>query len=670
MSDYPKSDRFSHKASSYHRPSNNYRCGRANLWGKPCTKGPSENGACGGISECQPHKNGDRWECRRSGGACDAGPLPDGSCCNTLKACAPVPSKRKRRGQISLVVFILSIALIALTLLKSSQSPISSANNTDSHEPSTNSSVSNFFAHTPSLSSPGQLSDIHLAFTASNGCQECHVEQTNHSKTNHLLGFSFAVLSQRESVQTGCLNCHQFGGPASAPHNQASLDGSTQCQSCHTEHKGRFADLTKISNAQCASCHEKEFTSFKDHIAFSDDFPHQERSSIIFDHAKHFNFHFKKADDERNVPVNCTSCHLTENASNRVEVASFEQNCSACHQKNIVAAAKSELALIELPKLKLKSDQELAIFEMCGAVPGERFKASGKGRSTPFQDWLLGSKLKDVATYAKNYCELLQALKAENIDALLAAMRSRSEASNTALLKGLSPTIISALSDSWINNERYRPIKTDMDKTVTQHGWFIDSKGALKYRAIDHADPTAMAWISFAQQLRNEENDPLSSRLADKILAADGGFGACIKCHIPNNIAQVSDKSETNVDESSAWKTANYQPHHRFKFNHSAHLSFVGARNSSMNAIDTGCAVCHKLNPESNYADSIRGEKGSQYSSNFSSISNHTCSQCHNENSIKDDCTLCHQYHETPSFTERLNSKLGATNANTQINEQ
>lgn len=662
MSEYPKSDRFKHTVSRYERPTSSYRCGRAGLWGKPCSLGPNEKGECGGITACRPFKNGDRWECRRVGGACQRGPEPDGRCCHTQSACAPTPSLRRMRGRIALLALVLSIAVLALATIVDTQRSSTSAT------PSQVDAAGFSLPLTPSLFSPGELSDIHLAFTGEKGCTECHTERSDHTQSpgqtnNSLAALKITSLSPREDLQAGCVRCHEFGGPASAPHNQDNLAEQLQCQTCHTEHKGRFSKLTTISNAQCAQCHEQKFASFKSHAEFGERFPHRNSGNIVFDHAKHLDFHFDKAKDPTIVPATCTSCHIAEGAKSRVKIGGFDQSCAGCHQNNIVAAAKSELALLSLPKLKLKSDDEIAAFGLCGATPGKKFKAAGKGRSTAFQDWLLGSQTKQTAQYSDAFCQLLKNLESKNIDALVSAMQAKAPYVKAALFSGLKPETIDQLSSTWVNNKRYRPIKNSAPKTVTEFGWFIDSKGGLKYRATNHADPVAMAWVEFAQQLQTEssgtddQHDALAVRLADQILADDGGLGACLKCHLPGQ--QTADKPSPPSWTSSTAK----KPHHRFKFNHSAHLSFVGAGSSALSSTNTGCAVCHQLNSESNYAASVRANDPNAYSSNFYPLKTETCAQCHNEKSIKDDCTLCHQYHETPTFTQRLSATLGGNYA-------
>ena len=70
-------------AQNYARPNQNWICGHA-CEGKPCPLGPSAGGKCQATSECRPvlkklpGEAKGRWECTRQGGACEAGPLPDG----------------------------------------------------------------------------------------------------------------------------------------------------------------------------------------------------------------------------------------------------------------------------------------------------------------------------------------------------------------------------------------------------------------------------------------------------------------------------------------------------------------------------------------------------------------------------------------------------------------
>ena len=77
--------------SAYERPDSKHRCGRHRFWQKACWQGPDHKGHCGGSSECQPIKIGERFECTRpirAGGPCDS-PNPDGSCSQQHQPCKP-----------------------------------------------------------------------------------------------------------------------------------------------------------------------------------------------------------------------------------------------------------------------------------------------------------------------------------------------------------------------------------------------------------------------------------------------------------------------------------------------------------------------------------------------------------------------------------------------------
>lgn len=629
--DIPKKNRFTHQQSSYERPVTNYRCGRAAAWGKPCARGPGIDGSCQGIAECRPFKDGNRWVCRRppnQGGTCAQGPNPDGSCCNTRPPCAPVPTVRRMRGQLAIVAAIIAIAAICLTLFYS------------------NAEGKHAIDNTLSLSNPGELSDMHHAFSASDGCQTCHLV----NEDNELTG-GFMNIAARQDLEAGCVSCHEFGGPALTPHNMANSDAEpTSCIGCHTEHKGRFATLIHTSDQQCASCHETGFDSFSQHAAFGDKFPHREAGSIIFNHAKHLEFHFQDKKNAAVAPTACTDCHRAEGAGSRVEVASFEKACSACHLGNIIDSSKSELALLELPKLKLKSAKELTAYSACGATPGESFKPEGKGRSNDFIDWLLGTTPKKKAAYAAAYCELIQDLEASGIKAIFKRMEQRGVAATPAMFTGLGQELIKQVSQTWLQNERYRPPSYKPPKGLEERGWFVTKKGELNYKPLIHADPVVIAWIDFAEKLQQHDKSKLAKSLSATILSDDAGAGSCTKCH--NQV------TNDNGQRTIAWGIQPHQPMHRFVFNHDAHLNLVGARGSSFSN-NSGCAVCHKINADSNYTDVVRLADSSKYESNFHSLRTETCAQCHNESNIQDNCQMCHQYHDSPSISAKVSSGLG-----------
>ena len=109
---------FSFRESSYLRPTQKWVCGHLTE-GKPCQIGPDNRGNCRATSECQPRRDGSRWQCTRSqlaGGPCKEGPLPDGKCCRTIPKCLPVRSWRAKRGAATKWVVSVTIGLILLCI--------------------------------------------------------------------------------------------------------------------------------------------------------------------------------------------------------------------------------------------------------------------------------------------------------------------------------------------------------------------------------------------------------------------------------------------------------------------------------------------------------------------------------------------------------------------------
>ena len=100
----------------YERPNQKWICGHA-CEGQSCRLGPSHRGHCRATAECVPvleKAEGEakgRWRCTRAGGACENGPLPDGSCCRPVARCSPVPTLRTVRGRATWAVVAATAAV-------------------------------------------------------------------------------------------------------------------------------------------------------------------------------------------------------------------------------------------------------------------------------------------------------------------------------------------------------------------------------------------------------------------------------------------------------------------------------------------------------------------------------------------------------------------------------
>ena len=59
------------------------------------------------------------------------------------------------------------------------------------------------------------------------------------------------------------------------------------------------------------------------------------------------------------------------------------------------------------------------------------------------------------------------------------------------------------------------------------------------------------------------------------------------------------------------------------------------------------CVKCHKLDQEADYASHFKkaDRTANDFVSNFSSISKDICIECHRRGKVREDCTMCHNYH-------------------------
>ena len=406
-----RSDRFNEKVSPYVRPNFPYVCGRAAAWGKPCLKGPTVNGTCGGVAECQPYNDGSRWVCRRplgAGGPCTEGPLPDGACAHTHAACQPRKSLRKIRGRISVIVFGIVISAIAAFGFGFGD-----------HE------------HLVSSLDAGPLSSVHQNFTSEAGCGACHA--AHGAGPGEWIKAAFSSSGPSAS----CTSCHQFGNPVNGPHNSAQIASTrpieTACTMCHTEHKGENANLTTISNEQCHTCHQTKFASFAmDHPEFSETYPFKRRTAIAFNHTNHFNQHFKNARYQDRVPSQgCVSCHNLEVAERTVPVRGFEETCAGCHSDNIT---NRPFVLFTFPELEENPFDVQEVVRSRGLFADDREEAHEN--ISELSDKLVGSSGAALAAAAAQL--RVTALLGVNAGkkAAIQALAERM-VSNTARLEGL-----------------------------------------------------------------------------------------------------------------------------------------------------------------------------------------------------------------------------------------
>src|SRR5690606_7817806 len=106
----------------YERPNKDWICGHA-CDGCACRIGPGPSAECRATPECTPRlvtpagETKGTWKCTRPkdwGGACESGPLPDGTCCKTIIKCNPVRSLRARRGLVTRITLVAAAAMLLI----------------------------------------------------------------------------------------------------------------------------------------------------------------------------------------------------------------------------------------------------------------------------------------------------------------------------------------------------------------------------------------------------------------------------------------------------------------------------------------------------------------------------------------------------------------------------
>ena len=350
---------------NYARPNQAWTCGYA-AEGRSCPLGPDRLGRCQVTFECKPVldlKPGEskgRWRCMRSGGVCDLGPRPDGTCCRPISRCSPRPSLRWQRGRLTLAVLAASLAVLLIVL---GSPPLRDG----------------FF-------NPGTLSSAHsgAAFAALaatnhlyNGCGACHVAGSDgphgivHTAFTadpspfELVKLFAAAPGEVTPLDGHCETCHV----GYAYHQPMVV--TIACTYCHQEHQG--ATMTAVGDGGCLFCHgqasvmataaatgghlpPEAFQPGKlrrglDYPAprpargyttvihgFADDHPQfrfvtdrwRDPDTLKFNHALHLAGATMPALPNGR-KVDCIFCHQPDAGGTFMKSVTFEQNCRVCH---------------------------------------------------------------------------------------------------------------------------------------------------------------------------------------------------------------------------------------------------------------------------------------------------------------------------------------------------
>ncbi|KPK39203.1 MAG: hypothetical protein AMJ69_06310 [Gammaproteobacteria bacterium SG8_47] len=150
-----------------------------------------------------------------------------------------------------------------------------------------------------SLLMPGEVIKGHAKYE--NECHRCH------------------VLIRDKGQRRFCLDCHKEVRADVEQqrgfHGRNKVASQQECQECHTEHKGRDADVVKLNEATF----DHKYSDFELRGA------HRNLACATC---------HKSGKKHREAPAQCSNCHKEDNP-HKGRLGKLEQNCVACHGQSL-----------------------------------------------------------------------------------------------------------------------------------------------------------------------------------------------------------------------------------------------------------------------------------------------------------------------------------------------
>jgi len=495
---------------------------------------------------------------------------------------AKVYQQRRSRRQMLVIAGTLALAVIGVVL-------------------------SSHFVGGGELVSNGPLYSGHAAF--GNECSNCHLGP-GHS------GLGGSVTDEKCSV------CHEkFGDELgvytfSAHYLYRSNDfqrlvpssDEMPCSSCHTEHEGRYAEITKVPDRRCETCHFSRFGN--DHPQF--DFVAEEandNNALAFPHIHHVREVMKRQQLE-DVEKSCLYCHNPKADGRSFEPLEFDRHCDTCHLTATTAT----------PGLPIESaDESVSV----GVVTLEEIaQRGGPGArwayfTNPNEFRVRGSVVVKGPLHHRDpwILDNLRSLRQRLYpDAGLADLLRTSAESDSADVRPLYEEAIRTLEEQAIGL-RSRP-EHEIQAELTRINELLEQlKQDLEgpYAPLDETE-FLLAFDRKDESLSAEEVGEIDALVDDLTLP-------CRQCH------QVEAATIRRVQKDQ-------RTLHRAHFNHRAHI--VQAR----------CLDCHDRIPVLELASSLGkvdvAIDGAQIQ-NLPSIE--SCGECHTPKLASDRCITCHYFH-------------------------
>lgn len=458
--------------------------------------------------------------------------------------------------------------------------------------------------------SNGPLSSSHAAIESD--CASCHEVQK-------------AVTPER------CSTCHEKHGDRLGVYTWAAhylyrsndfqrvvpSPGETGCASCHLEHRGREAELTRVADAACLTCHEAG--SFNDgHPPF--DFAAEaipDDDALTFPHISHVR-ELMKREALVDVERACLYCHQAESDGKGFQPIAFDQHCDTCHLTTA----------IRTPTLPIEGSRG----KDPGVLPFETFRDSGE----PGTHWALFTSSRE---FRERGAEISKSPVYHEDPWILANLRRLRhkiypDGGLADLLKSsadVPPRELPKLYEEAIATlESYAlGLRSSDDPAIQRDLRKIEQQLAKLRRAVrDPYTPLDETKLTLAleggeAELSAEEKDAIEALVND--LTA-----VCQQCHRVEKATIVRTSGDLRVLD-------------RAHFDHRAHI------------LERRCLDCHTRIPIEEALAATSAEDVEPFDQAFdqAAIQNlpaiEVCQQCHNPRLAANSCTTCHFFHPNKS---------------------
>lgn len=453
-----------------------------------------------------------------------------------------------------------------------------------------------------SLFSQGPLSSSHANFESD--CASCHAPD------------------ERRVTDAQCAVCHEKFGDELGVYSYGAhyvylsddfrrlvpSEHEEACFACHTEHEGRDARITAVSDSQCVKCHDYgSFDSRHPQFDFAaESIP--DPAGIHFPHVHHVR-EVMKAESLEDVERSCLYCHNPRPDGRSFEPIDFDRHCDACH-------------------LTVTSGTPALPIQVAGsAEPGVETLQTIVGRRGPETRWALytdpnefrirGADLSKAPVHHRDpwVLENLRALRRRMYpDAGLADLLTATPAAADGSYRPLYLEAIATLEEQALGL-RGRPepeIQTDLRK-IHELLDTLRRAVAAPYAALDETE--------FLLALDAPDPAIPADRLARFESLVQDLTAPCRECH------QLENATIARVQKDQRTLT-------RAHFDHRAHI--VQAR----------CLDCHVTIP---IAELARSTNPVDPAADHAAMQNlptiETCRECHTERLASNACATCHYFH-------------------------